>query len=146
MVTKKELTMSDVVFKTEGNFLWSSEKRTVRIVNIKLGKGLAQPVGPIIAGAKPSIEYFTIWGELRVYFDTETWDTKKHGLIFMDERFMRELQKFLNVQDLPGREVCYSELGMQGDDYVSLDVGTDFYHAWMKKFNIAIEEIVDFSR
>jgi hypothetical protein len=30
--------------------------------------------------------------------------------------------------------VTYSEQGMQGDDYVSLDVGKDFLDSWSAKF------------
>ena len=34
-------------------------------------------------------------------------------------------------------EAHYSEQGMQGDDYVSLDVGKDFIASWEKKFGYA---------
>jgi hypothetical protein len=49
----------------------------------------------------------------------------------------------LNAHGLPGKDVEYSEQGMQGDDYVSLDAGTEFYRAWMKKFGIEFKEMVD---
>jgi len=32
---------------------------------------------------------------------------------------------------------------MQGDDYVSLDAGTEFYKAWMEKFGIAHKDLVE---
>jgi len=31
-------------------------------------------------------------------------------------------------------DLCYSEQGMQGDNYVSLDVGKDFLDSWAAKF------------
>ena len=121
--------MSKVVFHTAGNGLWTDLERAVRITDMKLGTGCED-------GNK-------IWGELRVYFDRRTWDTLKHGLIYTDRLFMRELQAFLDLHGLPGKDVYYSEQGMQGDDYVSCDAGTEFYKAWMKKFNIAREELVE---
>jgi hypothetical protein len=84
-----------------------------------------------------------IFGELRVYFDIDTWDVDKLGLIYTDRQFEKELREFLNQQGLPGKDVSYSEQGMQGDDYVSLDAGTEFYRAWMKKFGIEFKEMVD---
>jgi hypothetical protein len=32
---------------------------------------------------------------------------------------------------------------MQGDDYVSLDVGHKFYKSWMQKFGVAKEQLVE---
>ena len=121
--------MTKIVFHTAGNGLWSDEERAVRIKNIELGTGTED-------GGK-------MWGELRVYFDRKTWNIQKHGLIYTDKKFMRELQAFLDSHGLPGRDVTYSEQGMQGDDYVSCDAGTKFYKAWMEKFNIAKEELVE---
>lgn len=121
--------MDKVVFHTAGNGLWSDEERAVRITDIKLGVGIED-------GDK-------IFGELRVYFDRRTWDTMEHGLIYTDRLFVRELQAFLDLHGLPGKDVYYSEQGMQGDDYVSCDAGTKFYKAWMKKFGIPKEELVE---
>ena len=44
--------------------------------------------------------------------------------------------KFLHQHGLPGNDVDYSEQGMQGDDYVSCDVGEEFLKAWGNKFNV----------
>jgi hypothetical protein len=84
-----------------------------------------------------------MFGELRVYFDTDTWDVNVHGLIYTDRGFLKELREFLNAHGLPGADVSYSEQGMQGDDYVSLDAGHKFYAAWMQKFGIPLEQMVD---
>jgi len=84
-----------------------------------------------------------MFGELRVYFDTDTWSTSSDGLIYTDRGWLKELQAFLNAHGLPGSDVSYSEQGMQGDDYVSLDAGYKFYAAWMQKFGIPLEQMVD---
>jgi hypothetical protein len=123
-----------VILHTDGKRgLWSDVAKAIRITDMQLGTG-------------------TIWegdtldeafGELRVYFDTDTWDTSKDGLIYTDRLFIKELQEFLNAHGLPGADVCYSEQGMQGDDYVSLDAGGAFYKAWMQKFGVAKEQLIE---
>lgn len=75
-------------------------------------------------------------GELRAYFDPTAWNTKKYGLIYTDplwiREFMQQLKK-LGFSEAARAEVCYSEKGMQGDDYVSMDVGEAFVAEWVKK-------------
>jgi len=65
------------------------------------------------------------------------------GLIYTDKQFIKDLREFLDAHGLPGKDVCYSEQGMQGDDYVSLDAGTEFYKAWMQKFGIVHKDLVE---
>jgi hypothetical protein len=120
-----------ITLNTAGNGLWSSEERAVTITNIDLDQG-TQWEGED-----------EIFGELRVYFDTATWDTREDGLIYTDKLFLAELRAFLNAHGLPGDDVWYSEQGMQGDDYVSLDAGTEFYTAWMQKFGIEFKDLVE---
>jgi hypothetical protein len=112
--------MTGVIFHTDGRGLWSDESRAIRIVDMRLW--IDDPE-------------WTDFGELKVYFDLKSWNIDKHGLIYTDDRFERELRKFLNLHGLPGKDVCYSEQGMQGYDYVSLDAGPAFIKAWTKKFN-----------
>jgi len=69
------------------------------------------------------------FGELRVYFDKRYWNVKKDGLIYTDTLFLKELKKVLESIGL-STKVNYSEQGMQGDDYVSLDVGQEFLKSW----------------
>ena len=71
--------------------------------------------------------------ELRVYFPTSEWNVEKDGIIYTDSRWIRELRIFLaddgfSLEAVEGVE--YSEQGMQGDDYVSLDVGDVFVSQW----------------
>ena len=123
--------MSQVVFSTDGKGLWSSVAKPVRIVDMVLDKGTEYE------------DDDSIFGEFRVYFDTKTWNPNKDGLIYTDKQFLRELREFLNAQGLPGKDVCYSEQGMQGDDYVSLDAGKKFYLAWIEKFGLRKEDMVE---
>jgi hypothetical protein len=121
----------NVVLNTNGVGYWSNTAKAVTIVDMQLGMGTQ------CAGEDE------IYGELRVAFDTATWDVDTDGLIYTDRQFIKELRDFLDAHGLPGADVDYSEQGMQGDDYVSLDAGTAFYTAWMKKFGIAQKELVE---
>ena len=69
------------------------------------------------------------FGELCVHFNTNDWDTAVDGLIYTDKLFMQELRAYLQTVGFTAEEandVDYSEQGMQGDTYVSCDVGLDF--------------------
>ena len=70
-------------------------------------------------------------GELRVYFDTSVWDVDAQGLIYTDKLFIAELRKALAELGL-SEKVDYSEAGMQGRNFVSLDVGAEFLQAWLR--------------
>ena len=125
--------MSKVILNTNGNGLWSDVERAVRITDMVLDRGT-------IWEGDTDDEAF---GEFRVYFNTEDWDTREDGLIYTDRGFLKELQEFLNAHGLPGKDVCYSEQGMQGDDYVSLDAGGKFYKAWMQKFGLKRDDMIE---
>ena len=121
----------NVVLNTSGTGYWNRTAKAVTVTDIKLGGGTQWE------------DEDRIFGELRVYFDIDTWDVDKLGLIYTDRQFEKELREFLDAHGLPGDDVSYSEQGMQGDDYVSLDAGTEFYRAWMAKFGIEFKEMVD---
>ena len=110
-----------VFFETAGDGYWSGHATEVDIEDIKLA---------YVSDDKQ-------FGELRVYFATEDWDVKHHGLIYTDRLFMKQLRAFLNQQQLAGPDVDYSEQGMQGDNYVSCDVGGAFIASWAAKFGQA---------
>jgi hypothetical protein len=107
--------------QTDGSGLWSGESRRVQIVGLAMGYRSDE----------------NDFGELRVYFDVKTWDTEQHGLIYTDDQFMIELDAELSKLGLAGDDVSYSEQGMQGDDYVSCDVGADFIASWDKSYELA---------
>ena len=106
--------MEKVIFSTSGTGYWSTVRAEVEIVDMQLGYEDKE------------------FGELCVYFNTDTWDVERDGLIYTDKLFKMELNAFLAQHGLPA--VDYSEQGMQGEDYVSCDVGADFITAWDAKF------------
>ena len=116
---------ANVTFNTAGDGYWSRAQKAVRVTGMDLG---------YVADDKE-------FGELRVYFNTEDWDVNVDGLIYTDKQFRNELQAFLNTQGLPGKDISYSEQGMQGDNYVSCDiVSATFINAWEQKFG-ALENV-----
>ena len=106
--------------ETAGDGYWSNKAKAVKVTGITV----------------PYINDEHDFGELKVYFNTDTWDVEKHGLIYTDSLFLDELRAKLNEAGLAGDDVDYSEQGMQGEDYVSLDVGEEFLQSFR---NIAQE-------
>ena len=109
--------MQAVTFNTDGSGYWSRMAKAVRIVDMRLGY----------------VNDERDFGELCVYFNTQDWNVNVDGLIYTDRQFKAELNAFLAAQGLGEAE--YSEQGMQGDNYVSLDVEEDFLQLWEAKFN-----------
>ena len=101
---------------TNGNGYWSNKRKAVEITGLQLSY------------TNDELDF----GELRVFFNTNTWDTYKDGLVYTDKQFMRELKELLTVQGFDASDVDYSEQGMQGDTYVSCDVGECFINTFMQ--------------
>ena len=75
------------------------------------------------------------FGELCVYFTSDSWDVNAMGLIYTDKLFMQELRAYLQTigfSEAEANNVNYSEQGMQGDAYVSCDVGAPFINGLMR--------------
>ena len=109
------------VLRTGGDGYWSDVAKDVAVTNIYV----------------QYINEEKDFGELCVQFDTSTWDIDEDGLIYTDRQFEEALFAKLQEAGLDTSDVGYSEQGMQGDDFVSFDVG----EAFLKSFaNIAIEE------
>ena len=80
------------------------------------------------------------FGELCIHFATDElgancWDTATDGLIYTDELFMQELHAYLQTvgfTEAEANDVSYSEQGMQGNSYVSCDVGAVFINGLMR--------------
>lgn len=104
---------------TDGSGYWTAKEKEVQATAIELEYNDE----PYSNGDK-------LYGELRVYFDTKTWDPKFDGLIYTDKQFMDDLRGCLALIWLDDEDIYYSEQGMQGDDYVSLDVGEKFITSW----------------
>jgi len=116
------INVTNTVLNTCGDGYWSRAVRAVNITKLDLGYE----------------DDDSEFGELRVHFDTASWDVEELGLIYTDSQFESELCDFLTSIGLDGSDVGYSEQGMQGDDYVSLDVGGKFLTSWREKCAIAV--------
>ncbi len=114
-----------VTFNTRGDGYWSNRAKTVEITDMQLG--YVSDEGD--------------FGELRVYFNTDTWNVNEDGLIYTDSQFYKDLQQFIKEHGLVV-DLSYSEQGMQGDDYVSLDVGKEFLDSWRAKFGTNLEKLL----
>ena len=102
---------------TNGKGYWSRKATAVEITGLQL------------AYTNDELSF----GELRVFFNTKTWDVNKDGLIYTDKQFMRELKELLVQKDFDTSDLSYSEQGMQGDTYVSCDVGECFINTFMQE-------------
>ncbi len=111
--------MDKIIFNTCGDGYWSSVAKPVEIVDMR------------VIWMSDEGEY----GELAVYFNTDTWNVDTDGLIYTDSQFKQDLMQFVKQHGLVV-DLCYSEQGMQGDDYVSFDIGADFLRSWQAKFGL----------
>ena len=101
---------------TNGKGYWSRKATAVEITGLQL------------AYTNDELSF----GELRVFFNTKTWDVNKDGLIYTDKQFMQELKELLVQKGFDTSDLSYSEQGMQGDTYVSCDVGECFINTFMQ--------------
>jgi hypothetical protein len=100
----------NLLTSTEGNGYWSRVvKDSVKIIKLDLNH------------YEDNFEDF----ELRAYFSKKTWNVEKHGLIYTDKLWLTTFKKSLSDLGFSKnsvKSIDYSEQGMQGDDYVSMDV------------------------
>ena len=106
----------NATLNTSGGGYWSRKQTAVEVTRLSL------------AYTNDELDF----GELRVYFKTNTWDVNELGLIYTDKQFMRELKELLTAKGFDASDVSYSEQGMQGDNYVSCDVGECFINTFME--------------
>ena len=99
---------------TNGGGYWSNVAKAVQITELTV----------------PYINEEGDFGELKVHFNTDSWRPDRDGLIYTDKQFMIELQAWLLTMGLDGLDVSYSEQGLQGDNYVSCDIGEEFIASW----------------
>jgi hypothetical protein len=101
----------DTRISTSGDGYWSNAQKTVNVT------------GYTVDGY-----HGDEFGELRVYFNTKDWNVDNNGLIYTDSLFLEEIRDCFATDD-----ITYSEQGMQGDNFVSFDVGSEFlkmYGGW----------------
>jgi len=102
--------------QTAGDGYWSTAAKQVRVTDMK------------ITYTNDELDF----GELCVYFNTSDWDVRKDGLIYTDSLFMDELAAYLTARGIDCSDLSYSEQGMQGDNYVSCDIGECFINTFMQ--------------
>ncbi len=102
------------ILSTDGCGYWSEVAKDVKVIGMNLAY----------------LNDERDFGELRVYFDTKTWNVNTDGLIYTDRAFEYQLKDLLTNMGLDNSDVSYSEQGMQGDNYVSLDVGDKFIKSY----------------
>jgi len=100
---------------TAGDGYWSNKAAAVQITALQLSY----------------INDELDFGELCVYF--KNWNVSKDGLIYTDSLFLEELCELLTDLGFDASDVDYSEQGMQGDNYVSCDVGECFINTFMQQ-------------
>jgi hypothetical protein len=119
----------DIVAKTNGKGHWTDETRAVRIIKIEFGYQSTTMY--------PEDPWF---GEVRAYFEPhgftpDSWNVQGHGLIYTDKQWLKEFKAGLAKLGLSRRALqclSYSEQGMQGEDYVSMDATAPFYTSWTR--------------
>jgi len=107
----------NATLNTTGDGYWSRKQAAVEVTRLML------------AYTNDELDF----GELRVYFNTKTWDVNKDGLVYTDSLFLEELCALLTDLGFDASDVTYSEQGMQGDNYVSCDVGECFINTFMER-------------
>lgn len=106
----------EVNFRTQtaGNGYWSSKRKSVTVNRVELA--YVSDEGD--------------FGELRAYFDPVEWNTDRDGLIYSDmgwkHSFLTCMKNHFGFSPDAILDISYSEQGMQGMDYVSMDVGRQF--------------------
>lgn len=101
--------------KTDGKGLWSKVARDVNIVRLEVAY----------------VDHESKFASVNAYFDPNTWDIDD-GIIYTDDTWLATFRRALIAQCYVPADVAaaisYSEMGMQGPDYVNLDCGAAFYH------------------
>lgn len=107
----------ETVLHTEGSGYWSEQAVAVKTTKLTV----------------PYIDDEESFGELRIHFDVATWDVNELGLIYTDGLFIQELRAALiaaGISEDAANDVEYSEQGMQGNNFVSCDIGEPFLKEW----------------
>ena len=103
------------MFATCGDGYWSEVAKEVFVENITMF------ISTENIGDEGDEEYCD--GDLQAYFTEETWNDS-YGLIYTDSEFLECVHTALikaGISIEAAEDVCYSEQGMQGDNYVSMD-------------------------
>lgn len=103
---------------TNGKGCWSDKVKQTKVFNLYLNYN-------------DSSQY----GELHAKVTKKSWDINKYGLIYTDPQWLRDFRgslHYLGLSKKASKDVDYSEQGMQGENFVSLDVGKCFLQEYTK--------------
>lgn len=115
------------VTKTDGQGYWSEVVKTVKIYRI------------ILVTDDEESDY----GELRAYFDAKEWSVDEEGLIYSDQSWMKSFKRCmatLGFSEAALDTIHYSEQGMQGETYVSMDVVDPFVTECTPLYQFAVNK------
>ncbi len=104
------------MFTVAGDGLWSDTAKEVFVESINMFISAENE-------ADEGEEASYCDGDLQAYYTEETWDDSL-GLIYTDSAFLECVHTALikaGISIEAAEDVCYSEQGMQGDNYVSMD-------------------------
>lgn len=107
-------TLKNTVCETDGKGFWSCVKKAVNLTEIKLDYFDESEVEEGIP-----VSYATF----KLYFDKFTWNIRNDGLIYTDDKFIREFRKRLVEMGFTKKaaaEIDYTEQGQQGNNYVHI--------------------------
>jgi len=105
----KEYKVSGVG-KTKGDGYWSREVRTV-------------PFTLYVPGEYVTAYSEGLYGHASAVFKKKDWNTSKHGLIYTDSKFLKDIRNTLKNAGIKNyNDIDYSTL-TQGNDFVDLSVG-----------------------
>ena len=104
------------MFTVAGDGLWSNTAKEVFVESINMFISTENE-------ADEGEEASYCDGDLQAYYTEETWNDS-YGLIYTDSAFLECVHTALikaGISIEAAEDVCYSEQGMQGDNYVSMD-------------------------
>ena len=101
----------DLQLETDGKGYWSNRKTTVKVHKIE-----------VTCTEYPDYNYVNV----DVYFTKKTWEVRKHGLIYTDSKFERQLKSALKEFGINTKQFGYTEQGMQDYEYVSMSADEKF--------------------
>lgn len=107
------------MFTVGGGGLWSNTAKEVFVESLSI---VVNTVNEYADDDTDEVCYCD--GDLQACFTTDTWDVDTLGLIYTDTAFLDCVQTELikaGISIEAAEAVSYSEQGMQGDNYVSMD-------------------------
>jgi len=97
------------ILNTNGKGLWSPCKKATKVKRVEIED---------VSDSYGAHHYY-----VNVYLYRDSWKTEEHGLVYTDPMWIRDLRWVLRDAGFKHwKKIDYTEQGMQGDDYVSLEI------------------------